>query len=81
MRDAHSYKSHFKPGRITTHFNPFIPEFLKWTLPSLNLDISTAAKNGFHSKFKNRMANRMAQVFVLVYRAERVNQLSVSLYS
>ena len=38
--------------------NPFIPQFLKWTLPSLNLDMSTVAKKGFHSKIKkNRVAN------------------------
>ena len=37
--------------------NPFIPEFLKWTLLSLNLDISTDAKRGLSQKQKNRMAN------------------------
>ena len=31
--------------------------FLKWTLPSLNLDISTESKRGFNLKSKNRMAN------------------------
>ena len=33
-----------------------IPECMKWTLPSLNLDMSIAV-NGFQSKLKNRMAN------------------------
>ena len=32
--------------------NPFIPEFLMWTLPSLNLDMSTDGKRGFSLKSK-----------------------------
>ena len=30
--------------------NPFTPEFLKWTLPSLNLNMSTDANRGFSLK-------------------------------
>ena len=37
-------------------FNPFTPEFLKWTLPSLNLDMSIVA-NGVSVQNKNRMGN------------------------
>ena len=35
--------------------NPFTPECLKWTLPSLNLDYIVA--NKFQSIINNRMAN------------------------
>ena len=38
------------------HINPFIHEFLKWTLPSLNLDVSIVA-NGLSLKMKTGMAN------------------------
>ena len=31
-------------------FSPFIPEFLKWTLPSLNLDTSIEQNTGFNQK-------------------------------
>ena len=34
--------------------NPFIPEFLKRTLPSLNLDMSTDANRGFSLKSKTQ---------------------------
>ena len=36
------------------------PKFLKWTLPSLNLDTSFVANRGFsfQAKIENRMANR-----------------------
>ena len=34
-------------------FNPFMPEFLKWTLVSLNLDMSTDAKRIFSLKSKS----------------------------
>ena len=37
--------------------NPLIPEFLKWTLPCLNLDTSTDANRGFYLKYNNIMAN------------------------
>ena len=37
-------------------FNPFTPEFMKWPLPSLNLDTSIVAKR-FQAKISNRMAN------------------------
>ena len=30
--------------------NPFIPEFLKWTFPFLNLDLSTDAYSGYNLK-------------------------------
>ena len=47
--------------------NPFIPVFLKWTLPSLNLNTSISTNRGFSLKLKkkkkkkkkNRMANRI----------------------
>ena len=39
------------------NINLFVPNFLKWILPSLNLDMSTDAKKGFQSNFENRMAN------------------------
>ena len=32
--------------------NSFIPKFLKWTLPYLNLDMSTDANKGFSLKSK-----------------------------
>ena len=35
----------------------FIPEFLKWTLPSLNLGTSIIANRGL-SKLNNSMTNR-----------------------
>ena len=35
--------------------NPFIPEFLKWTLPFLNLNLSTDAYR-VSVKIKNRIA-------------------------
>ena len=31
-------------------FNSFTPEFLKWTLPSLNVDTSIVANRGFSQK-------------------------------
>ena len=37
--------------------DPFIPEFLKWPLPALCLDMSTDANRVFQSKIQNRMAN------------------------
>ena len=43
--------------------NLFIPEFLQWTLPSLNFGMPTDADRGFGLKYKtkkqkrNRMAN------------------------
>ena len=69
-------------------FNPSIPEFLKWTLPFLTLDLSTDANRDF--SLKNGMANSVhpdemarhdpshqdqefAQVLVLVCWAVRVN--------
>ena len=36
------------------YFNPFTPEFLKWTLSTLTMNMSTDA---VQSKIKNRMAN------------------------
>ena len=44
------------PGNIILNqdtFVSFTPEFLKWTLLSLNLDISIFTKWGYHSKMKN----------------------------
>ena len=38
------------------YINPFIPMLLIWTLPFLNLDLSTDAE-GFQSKIKNKTAN------------------------
>ena len=32
--------------------NPFIPKFLKWTLPSLNLNLSIDSNRGFSQKAK-----------------------------
>ena len=32
------------------HINPFIPKFLKWTLPSLNLDTFIVTNRGFSQK-------------------------------
>ena len=50
--DAHRTEP-LRPAKIM--LNPFIPKFLQWTLPFLNLDMSTEA-NRCHSKIKNRMA-------------------------
>ena len=44
-------------SKTVGEINPCIPEFLKWTLLSLNLDMSTDAKWGFSRKSKNRRAN------------------------
>ena len=43
-------------GKILTH-NPFSRDFLKWTLPSLNLDMSTNTNRRFRLKSKNTIAN------------------------
>ena len=40
--------------------NPFIPEFLKWTLPFLNLDMSTDANRGFSLKPKTEWQSVIA---------------------
>ena len=40
-------------GAVAVHdmlFNPFIPDFLKWTCSFLNLDLSTDANRGFSLK-------------------------------
>ena len=37
--------------------NPFIPEFLQWTLPSLNLDTSINANRDIRKKIWNQMVN------------------------
>ena len=39
-------------------FNPFISEFLKWTLPSL-IFVVPIISDGSESKNENRMANRV----------------------
>ena len=39
--------------------NLFIPKFLKWILPALNLDRSTVANGGVRQKTKDRMANNV----------------------
>ena len=38
-------------------FYSFIPYFLKWTLPSVKLDMFTDANRGFCLKSKHRMTN------------------------
>ena len=43
--DREVYKSHWC-------IHTFIPEFLKWTLPFLNLELSTNANRGFSLKSK-----------------------------
>ena len=40
------------PESAYMSFLPFVPEFLKLTLPSLNLDMSTDAKRSFSLKSK-----------------------------
>ena len=40
--------------QISTTLNPFITEFLKWTLPSLNLDTSILANRG---SVRNQLQN------------------------
>ena len=37
-------------ARELNYFNPFIPKFLKWALPSLTLDTSVVANRGFSQK-------------------------------
>ena len=37
---------------LKTAFNPFTPEFMKWTLPSLNLNISIVANRDVSQKSK-----------------------------
>ena len=46
----------------------FIPEFLKWTLPSLNLDMSTDAKKGHSIIFKKKKNNMANSVHILMRR-------------
>ena len=41
----------------TTCISPFIPEFLKLTLPSLNLDMSFAVNRYFRLNSKHRLVN------------------------
>ena len=46
----------------TTDFiyvNSFIPVYLKWTRPSLNLDMSTDISSGFQSKIQTRIAHNV----------------------
>ena len=43
-------------GGISILLNPFIHEFLKWTIPSLNLDMSTNANRGFNLKSNTECA-------------------------
>ena len=38
---------HYTPLKHSSHVNHFGPEFLKWSLPSLNLDMSIDANRGF----------------------------------
>ena len=61
----HSLGIHFRPvcqvseihkTIIALGINPF-SELLKWTLPSLNLDMSTVSNRCFNVNIKNRMAN------------------------
>ena len=42
--------------RIPTHFtgNPFTPDFMKKTFPSLTLDLSIVAKGGVSQKLKKK---------------------------
>ena len=61
-------------------FSLFTPEFLKWTLLSLNVDMSPDANRSFNFKSKDSMASNVAadetacyEVSVLVCRAERDN--------
>ena len=76
---------------VWTAINPFIPVFLKWTLPFLNLDLSTDAK-GFQYKIKKQTGKQCRSrygslwtissgstlfVQVLVYKGEKVNCLLV----
>ena len=36
------------------HFNPFHPEFMKWTFPSVNLDMSIVANRDVSQKSKTQ---------------------------
>ena len=40
-----------------THLNPFTPGFLKYTLPSLNFELSILVNKGFSKKIKRGMVN------------------------
>ena len=39
-------------GKLLQTFNPFIPQFLKWTIPFLNMDLSTDANRSLSLKSK-----------------------------
>ena len=52
--------------RYPVCFNPFIPEFLEWTLLSLNLAMSTGAKSGFSLKSKTEWQTVYIQMRLLI---------------
>ena len=59
---------------IENRVNPFTSEFLKWTIPSMNLDISIDANRGFSQKIKkNRMANSVAPDDAAAYDSSHLN--------
>ena len=68
-------------------FNPFIPEFLKWTLPSLNwthplmqIGLSAKIQNGKKSRYywEGSLPTMFAKVYLFVCRVERVNRLIIT---
>ena len=46
----------------TLVINHFIFEFLKWTLPSLNLNMSTDANRGFNLKSKKKKKKKKEKI-------------------
>ena len=65
---------------IFRNINLFVPNFLKWILPSLNLDMSTDAKIGFQSNVENRMANSVDPHETVHYEPAHLDLYSLHRY-
>ena len=61
-------------------FNPFVPEFMKWIIPSLNLDTPTDANRNFSLKSKNRLANCVDPVETAPYKPSHLDLYCLHMY-
>ena len=93
-KNTHAHHTHTKHFMLRLKYriiNTFIPELLKWILPSLNLVRSIVPNRSFLVKNKNRMANsadpdesRLIRIYavctkcVLFCRAERVKRVVIN---
>ena len=57
---------------IGDSFNPFNPQLLPWTLPSLNLN-TFIVEIGVPSKLNNRMANSVVPVEMACYEPSHLD--------